>query len=379
MVRVLVWSALLSAGTGALEAQQVLTLVGGDRLTGQLLRIADGTWVFRYRGREIALPAEAIAGFDSRGAIGLRLQDGSILAAAVAPLEGAEARGVAGAVAAGAAGVAQARGPSGAAALQLTQADGTTRVVSPLALVAVGPADRLHDLEPVRIGLFSPLTRFWRATGSAGWSDQSGNSRARGIALSLELERKTLRDRLSLGGGLNRVSSRPPGGVFTATVEKAFGYVRADLYLGPQLFVFAQTRQEHDRFQDIALRSQYTGGLGFQAVAEQATDLRFWSSTGLRYETFVANGAAQEAVGVVGGSLAQRVGPAALSWRVESTPSLGELADYRVRSDASLTSKLFAGVGIRLSAVNEFNSRPRPGVKQHDMLLSTTVTYSVGR
>lgn len=352
MVRSLVWLALLSAGTGALQAQQVLTLVGGDRLTGQLLRIADGAWVFRYQGREITLASETVQGFTAAAPVGLRLRDGSILAAAVAPVAGG---------------------------LQLTQADGTTRIVSPAALAAVGPADRLDDLKPVRVGFFSPFTRFWHATGSVGWSDQSGNSRARGIAVSLELERKTPRDRLSLGGGLNRESSRPPGGAFTATVEKAFGYVRADLYLTPQLFVFGQTQQEHDRFQDIALRSRYTGGLGFQAVAAEATDVRFWSSTGLRYETFIANGSAQEAVGVVGGSLAQRVGPAAFSWRVESTSSLREPADYRLRSDASLTTRLFAGVGVRFSAVNEFNSRPRPGVKPHDMLLSTTVTYSVGR
>ena len=250
--------------------------------------------------------------------------------------------------------------------------------MAPTELAAVGDPNNLAALRPVHVGLFSPFTRFWHATGSVGLSDKSGNSAARGEALSLDVERKTPHDRLSAGIAVHHESSQPPGGTFQATVEKYFGYLRADLYLTPQLFTFVLTQQERDRFQDLALRSTYTAGLGLQAVSTPKTDVRFWGSAGFTHESCLTSPNDQNAVAVAGYSLSQRVGPATLAWRFEGAPSLEDLSDYHFRSDASIGTAIVAGIGLQIEAINEFNNRPQPGVKKHDMLLTTTVTYSIG-
>lgn len=343
----LVW--LCAART--LAAQQTLYLLDGDRLTGRLVRIADGQWVFSYAGAQLKLPEAAVTGLLATEPVGVRLADSTIGAATVAPV------------------------PAG---LSLTFADGTTRTIAPADLAAVGDANHLAALRPVHIGLFSPLTRFWHATGSVGLSDKSGNSNARGASLSLNIERKTAHDRLSVSIAVQRESSEPPGGTFQATVGKYFGALRADLYLTPRFFTFVLSQQERDRFQDLALRSTYTAGLGVQAVSTPESDVRFWGSAGLTHERFFTAPNDQNAVAVAGCSLSQHVGPATLGWRFEGTPSLEDLSDYHFRSDASIGTALVAGIGVQLEAVNEFNHRPQPGVKQHDMLLTTTVTYSIG-
>jgi len=335
----------------SLAAQQTLYLLDGDRLTGRLVRIADGQWVFSYAGAQLKLPQAAVTGLLAPDPVGVRLADSTIGAATVAPV------------------------PAG---LALTFTDGTTRTVAPGDLAAVGNPHDLAALRPIHIGLFSPFTRFWHATGSVGLSDKSGNSTARGAALSLDVERKTAHDRLSAGIAVHRESSQPPGGTFQATVEKYFGYLRADLYLTPQFFSFVLTQQERDRFQDLALRSTYTAGLGLQAVSTGATDLRFWGSAGLKHESFYTSPNDETAIAIAGYSLSQHVGPATFAWRFEATPSLEDLSDYHFRSDASIGTAIVAGIGLQLEAINEFNNRPQPGVKQHDMLLTTTVTYSIG-
>jgi putative salt-induced outer membrane protein YdiY len=343
--------ALLAIG-GSAAAQQTLSLSSGDRLTGRLVRITDSTWVFHYAGSDLKLAVSTVAGLTASEPIGLRLSDSTIGAATISPAQGE---------------------------LTLTFADGTVRTVAPAALAAVGAPDHLDALRPTHIGLFSPITRFWGATGSLGLSDKSGNSTARGIAFSLDVGRTTPRDRISAGFAVHRESSQPPGGTYQATVEKYFGYLRADIYVSGRLFTFAQTQQERDKFQDLRLRSTYTAGLGVQAVSTTATDLRFSASSGLRHQAFYTAANDQTAVAVAGYSLAQRLGPATFAWRFEATPSLEDFNDYQFRSDASISTALVAGLGLRLGAVNEFNNQPQPGIKKHDMLLTTTVTYSVGR
>jgi putative salt-induced outer membrane protein YdiY len=341
----------LLAVAGPAAAQQTLALSSGDHLTGQLLRITDGTWIFRFAGTELKLPARDVVGFTATAPIGLRLADSTIGAATVAP------------------------SPAG---LVLTFGNGSVRTIAATQLAAVGDPGDLAALRPRHLGLFTPITRFWHATGSAGLSDKSGNSTARGVALSLDVERKTPRDRITAGFAMHRESSQPPGGTYQTTVAKYFGYLRADVYLDARFFTFAQTQQERDRFQDLALRSTYTAGLGLQAVSTKQTDLRFWGSAGLLHQSFFTTPNDQTAVAVGGYSLSQGLGPATLAWRFEATPSLEDLSDYHFRSDASITTTIVRGIGLRLGAVNEFNNRPQPGVKKHDMLLTTTVTYSIG-
>lgn len=342
-----------TAGAGPLSAQQTLALVNGDRLTGRLQSIDGPTWVFRYAGADAKIPVAAIVGFNAPQPIGVRLADGTIAAVTVEPAD--------------------------SALLLLRDANGDSRVVAPSALEAVGAADDLDELEPASVGLFSPLTAFWRASGSLGFSDKSGNSRARGLAMSLEVARRGPRDRLRLQAGLNRENARNSDGVFEPTVAKAFAALRADVFFTDRFFTFAESRQERDTFQDIALRSAYNGGLGLQLRSTATSDLNVTVSGGVRRERYVANGTDVAAVFRPAATLRQRLGPMTLDWEVLIDSNVENVADYRARSQASLTTTLYRGLGFRIAVLNELNNTPRPGVEKHDMLVSTTIAYSIGQ
>ncbi|GBD31171.1 hypothetical protein HRbin33_00119 [bacterium HR33] len=344
---------MLLPGT-ELVAQHAVQLRNGDRITGRVREVSGSNWVIRYRGADISVPSDQVSWFATSEPVGVRLKDGTVDAFTVSRTEGDS--------------------------LLLVSPSGATRRVTPSDIAAIGPATDLERLRNLaRVGLFSPILDFWRASGAVGFSNKSGNSRARGLALSLDLERKTPKDRITVSLGLNRESSQPPGGSFQTTVEKYYAAARTDIYLGPAFFLFGQTRQEKDRFQDIDLRSTYGAGLGLQLLSTAVTDLNLSASLGLRREAYVSGGSDATSVASAGYALAQALGPARFSWRAEWTPSLQDLGDYRLRSEASVTTTIYAGLGLRVGVINEVNNRPRPGVKRHDMLLSTTVTYSIGR
>lgn len=335
-----------------LEAQQRISLANGDRLSGHLTRIEANTWEFQFVGGSARLPAEQIAAFSSPDPIGVRLSDGTIAAATVSSSNGN---------------------------LVLSLNDGTARTVRPSELRAVGDATDLVALEPVHVAIFTPFLRFWRATAALGFSDKSGNSRARGLMVNGEIERKSPKDRINLSFGMNREQSRTAAGDFELTVSKFYGALRMDIFFADRLFAFTETRQERDTFQDIDLRSNYNGGLGVQIVSTKTTDFRFSAAGGARIENFVVNGTATSVVLSTGTEFRQTLGPSTLAWKTLWAPNAQDLGDYRLRSEANVTTSVYRGIGFRIGLLSEFDSTPQPGIKKLDTLFTTTLTYSISQ
>jgi len=335
------------------DAQQTLQLTNGVRLTGTLSAVDGGTWTFTLVSGELEVPAATVQSFATTTPIGLRLSDGTIMAATIAPAAGNQ--------------------------LSIVGADGTTRTVPATQIDAIGDPAALDQLVPVAIGYFSPIDKFWGATAALGFSDKSGNSRARGLTADLEVRRETAKDRLTFRAGLAREEAEVGGSEFETTVDKYYGSARVDLFFGPRFFIFGFTRQERDTFQQIDLRSNYDAGLGIQLIATERTDLRLYTSGGARIENFTSGESESAIVLGAGGGFRQVVGPARFHWSLDWMPNVEEFADYRLRSDASLTMTVFQGIGFRVGVLNELNNRPQPDVERHDMLVTTTLTYSIGR
>jgi putative salt-induced outer membrane protein YdiY len=344
-------AALFVASTAA--AQETLTLKNGDRLSGRLVAIADGTWVFRHAGGELKIAGGDVATYVTSAPVGVRLGDGTILAGTV--------------TAAG-------------DRLLLTGADGRTRTITPADLAAVGDPDRLDALRPVRIGYFSPFTRFWGATVGFGYSTKTGNGRSRGLAGDVLITRNTPKDRIQLGFGIAQQRSTPwPDSALVQTVAKLYGNGRVDVYFGGRVFAFAATTQERDTLQNLDLRSAYNAGLGYQVFARPTTDFRLSLSAGYRRENFHApDSVSTTPIVAAGTALAQKLGPIDFQWTFDWAPSTENLRDYRILSSSSLTTTIVKGLGFRVASRNEFNNNPPGSARKHDWLLTSALTYSLG-
>jgi hypothetical protein len=67
-----------------------------------------------------------------------------------------------------------------------------------------------------------------------------------------------------------------------------------------------------------------------------------------------------------------------LPWALRWTPAVEDLEDYRLLSDAGLSTNLFKGVGFRIGSRNQYNNRPPVGIEKHDWLLTFNLTYAIG-
>lgn len=344
----------LLVGAPAAAAQQTLSLRNGDRLSGTLSAIDGATWVFKLPSGELKIPGADVVGFATPAPIGVRLADGTILAATVMTVGDR---------------------------LQLTGTDGTIRTVAPADLAAVGNPTRLEALRPVKIGYFTPFTKFWGATVAVGFTNQTGNSKARGLAGDVQLHRNTAKDRIHLGFGTAKTYATPyADSALVQTVSKIYGNARVDVFLGKRLFAFGATTQERDRFQNLDLRSAYNAGLGYQIVASGSTDLRLSLSGGYRRENFATpDSTSSTPILGAGTALTQGLGPIELRWNFDWAPSTENLRDYRVLSTSSITTTIVAGLGFQIASRNEINNNPPAGFRKHDWLLTSALTYSLGR
>lgn len=347
--------ALSLPSSDSLWGQQTVTLRNGDRLTGLLERIDGNSWVFSYGSQSVTIPAARIVGFSSGDPIGVRLEDGTIAAVTIAPTQ------------------------SGGGLLLTPSTGAPPRTVTPGQIAAVGSAVDLEALIPLHVGFFTPIAKFWVANLAFGFSDKSGNSRARGLSTTVDVERRTSKDRITLGLGLTRESSQTADGDFQATVSKYHGSLRLDIFFNRRFFVFGGTRQERDRFQDIALRSTYSVGLGYQAVAKDDTDLNFSFAGGVRRESFISAGSETAGVAIVASKLRHNFGPASILWQLDFSPKVEDVEDFRLVSELSLTAPLFLGIGFRIGVLDEYNSRPQLGIKQNDLLITTRLSYTIGK
>ncbi len=331
-------------------AQQILTLQNGDRFSGTLKEVSGGDWVFTLGGADVRIANSTIVGFTSTTPIGVRLADGAIAATTISAVPGG---------------------------LQIT-VGGATRTVTPDQIEAVGAADDLEALEPVEIGFLSPFGKFWALDLGIGFSDKSGNSSSRGFSGTMDIERRTSRDRLTLGFGFLKESAEGASGVLEPTVNKFIGNLRLDVFAGARFFVFGGTRQERDTFQDIALRSTYEGGLGYQAVANDETALDFSVALGTRRENFISAGTTSSSVSTLATQLRNDFGFATLLFKADYSPKLSALEDFRFVSEASLNAPLIAGIGFRIGGLFEHSSRPQSGIEKNDLLITTLLSYTLG-
>ena len=286
--------------------------------------------MFRTDGGELKVPAARISAYTAPTPIGVRLADGAIAAVTVAPVD---------------------------SELAVTFDDATTRRIAVADIEAIGSPTDLDALEKIQIDVFRPFLMFWGASGSVGFSDKSGNSQARGISVTLDVERKAPKDRIALTGGIARESQPNDVGDLVPAVAKQYAGVRFDFYFNPRFFTFAATLQERDKFQDLDLRSNYNAGLGVQAVASRVTDLRFSLASGVRAEYYTGNGHNTAAVLTSDLGYKQRLGFATLDWKGGWAPNIKDFGDYRLRSNATLTASIYAGLGFRVGLLNEFNRR----------------------
>lgn len=334
------------------SAQQDLTFADGDQLSGQLVSIVEGNWVFSYKGSDITIPAGDIQAFSAPDPIGIRLTDTTIVAATVRPV---------------------------ADGLLLELADGTTRLVQPSDFDAVGAADDLQALEPIIIGLYSPFFKFWRFLGAAGGTIQKGNTDETNFSLTLDLARETDKDRTEFSTLITSTREFDDEGNVISNDPKIIVGLGTDIFITPnRLFAGVQMRWQHDPDKDLEFRQTYTGSFGYQFVRSDNTTLLATLGAGGRFDNLTTDETSNTPIMTLGGRFSQRAGPVLFGIDLTYNPSLQDFSDVELIDAYSVAVTAIEGLTFKWTLLHEFNNPPPAGDEKNDITMTFQLGWALG-
>lgn len=211
-----------------------------------------------------------------------------------------------------------------------------------------------------------------------GASVASGNSRSSNLALTGQAVRATQLNKTSLYALALRSSA---DGATTGEQLRLGG--RYDHNLSTQLFAFGGLDFERNKFSNLKLRSQATGGLGYHFINTPTTTWDLFGGLAYTADKFVS---ATEIDGSVRNSYAY---PSLLlaeesshvlsdtttaRQRVAVYPNLRNRGEFRATLDAGIAVAMTRALSLNVGLGAAYNSEPGAGRKTTDTLLTTGVS-----
>lgn len=167
----------------------------------------------------------------------------------------------------------------------------------------------------------------------------------------------------------------------TLTTAKAVrGGTRYDFNINKDIFAFALTDLEYDKFQNLDLRLVFGGGLGWHAKQTERTKLDLFAGGSFNQENFSTAPTRRSGEIILGEDLSCRLSASTtLTQRLMVFPNVSEVGEFRISFDATAVTTLSRWLSWQLSVSDRYVSNPIPGIKKNDLLLSTGIRVNFGR
>ena len=218
----------------------------------------------------------------------------------------------------------------------------------------------------------------WRAVLGLGASASSGNTSASNLSIAGDAVRATDLNKVSLYGTLQYARST---GVTTGEQVRLGG--RYDHNLSAELFAFGGLDLERNKFSNLKLRSQLSGGLGMHLLKGPATTLDVFGGLGYTAEDYInrmviagANRSAYRYAAVLLGeeSTHKLSDTTSFKQRLVVVPNLKNRGEYRANWDAGLAVAMTKSLNLNIGVAVAHNSEPGAGRKSTDSLLTTGIS-----
>jgi putative salt-induced outer membrane protein YdiY len=126
----------------------------------------------------------------------------------------------------------------------------------------------VHLAEVKAINIQPPPAVKLTARVNVGINVTKGNTENQTYHLDGEAVARTVKSRYTVGGQFNRESAENK-----QTANNALGYMRYDYFLTKKWYLNTNASFEHDKFQDLNLRTTVGAGLGYQFLESDLTNL----------------------------------------------------------------------------------------------------------
>lgn len=221
-----------------------------------------------------------------------------------------------------------------------------------------------------------PDGRFRAALG-LGASTSSGNTDATNASLTFDGVRATANYKTSLYANAQYARA---GGVTTGEQFRLGG--RHDQDLTPSFFAFGGLDLERNKFANLKLRSQGSGGLGWHVLKSDALTFDIFGGLTYTSDRYISpmlidgrtRGSYDYAGLLIGEESTHKFSETtSFKQRLTVLPNLKNTGEYRANWDAGLAVAMTSTMNLTVGATMAYNSEPGPGRKSTDTLLTVGV------
>jgi putative salt-induced outer membrane protein YdiY len=217
--------------------------------------------------------------------------------------------------------------------------------------------------------------RLWSGELSAGASLSEGNTEEADANLGALAQRATSDNDVKLKATADWKSSNSET---TAQRYYALGRYAYNLGRDKRWFNSYNLEWDRDRFANIDWRVTPTVGIGYWFSNTQ--DFKLSSEAGIGWErTQFRDGTASRSDAVVVGklNLDKKISESArLTQDLSVWPSLGDVGEFRLRSETALTTTITQSVALRLALLEEYLSNPAGDKEENDVRLTASAVYT---
>jgi len=234
------------------------------------------------------------------------------------------------------------------------------------------------------------LMHGWTGGANVGFSVARGNSETENLALAFNAVHASLSNKLTLYASSIDTTNNLATPSTVANLET--GGLRFDHNVNSRLFVFGAADFMSNALQFLDLRSVYSGGFGFHAIANDRTTLNFLGGLNYTHETysngtevpptppsttptgiFASYGVTNRFVALtLGEELDKKLGKSTvLTQNVGFFPDLQQTGEYRMTFNAGTVTKLNKWFGWQNQFGDIYVSNPPSGAKKNDVIFTT--------
>jgi hypothetical protein len=222
------------------------------------------------------------------------------------------------------------------------------------------------------------ILELWAGYFDLGFALARGNARTDTLTTAFNATRQTRTSKINVH--FNQIyASALVNGISSSTANAVRGGWSLNEDLKPKLFVSVVNDYEHDAFQSLNLRFTAGGGLGWNAIKSDRTQLALTGGMDYDRENFTLL-SRNSAEANFGNAFSYKLsGITSVNQSFTYFANLSETGEYRINFDLGTVTTLKKWLNWQMTASDRFLSNPVFGRQRNDVLLSTGFRVSFSR
>ncbi len=220
----------------------------------------------------------------------------------------------------------------------------------------------------------NPATLWYRGNIALGGNKTTGNSSTQAFNLSESFLLREDRHRLQMYGKFNEGETKGQ-----PTAQNAAGSFRYDYYLSRQIYVISDQLVEHDRFQNLNLRTTSTVGLGYDFIDNKSHSISLGGGPTLVYQDYSTSAATIDpsTTWIFTWYREFRGGDLKLYHKHQGFRDYGRSTAFRLNADQGIRVEVWNDFSLNLEYQIRYNSQPAQGRKDLDTTFIFGVSYDI--